>query len=488
MSLLRLFSAATAAIVGGWGIAPAVAAVEFGQQPIPAERVVAVASPVSGGDFYNLIVLEQLNNSRPCWREEGGQPTRIDPLLLNFDFTGICDRKTDSNGYSLRVAGEDLGLTYRLEIDRRSDDLVLRAVAIDGSVPAIEIGRANGIPTDFAKIQLNPGWQITRRTYNGQSLGHFYFSHEQPLSQPIASSLPPRDTPRPANPTLPINPSRPTTPPVVPVPQTPPQASSTGTYYRVVVPGSGNDLLQQVRAIEPSAFATRVDGQSVIQVGLFQESQRAELVRRNLAQAGLTVKVLTASAPAVASTPTIPAVPQGELVVMIDPGHGGRDPGAVGIGGLREKDINITVSRRIQQVLQQRGINVVLTRNDDTFVSLEGRTVYADRVGADVFVSIHSNAISMSRPEVNGLETYYYSTGQRLAQVIHDSILRRVNIDNRGVRQARFYVLRRTSMPAVLVETGFVTGSRDAARFRDPAQVTLIADAIAEGILTYLGR
>lgn len=476
MSLSRLLSAISATFLGCLGMATAAEAVEFGQQPIHPERVVAVASPIRGGDLYSLLILEQLGG-RPCWQEQGSQPVNIDPLLLNFDFSGICDRKTDSNGYSLRVAGTDLGLAYRLEIDRRPNDLVLQAVPVDGGVPPIEIGRTHGIPADFAKIQLDPGWRITRRTYNNQAVSHLYLSHDQPLQMPLASvpTAPPAES------------SPPVIPPRVETPAVTPPTASGGDHYRVVVTG-GRHLLEQVRTVEPSAFPTIVDGQAVIQVGLFEQPQRAEQVRRSLVQAGLPVKVLPASAPAVASNPAVPDIPHGEVVVMIDPGHGGRDPGAIGIGGLQEKDINTTISRRIQQVLQQRGLTVVMTRSDDTYVSLEGRTDYAERVGADVFISIHANAISLDRPDVNGLETYYYDTGQRLAQVIHDNVLQRVSMGNRGVRQARFFVLRRTSMPAVLVETGFVTGRVDAARFRDPAAVTQIADAIAAGILSYLGR
>ena len=110
----------------------------------------------------------------------------------------------------------------------------------------------------------------------------------------------------------------------------------------------------------------------------------------------------------------------------------------------------------------------------------------AERMNADVFVSIHANAISLSRPDINGLETYYYSNGQRLAQTIHNSILQGVDVGNRGVRNARFYVLRRTSMPSVLVEVGFVTGREDAAKLSSPAYQSQMAQAIARGILQYL--
>lgn len=177
--------------------------------------------------------------------------------------------------------------------------------------------------------------------------------------------------------------------------------------------------------------------------------------------------------------PPIPNIPRERTVVVIDPGHGGRDPGAVGIGGIQEKQINMTISNRVQQQLESAGVTVLMTRTGDQWVDLDARAQFANRAGADVFVSIHANAISMSRPEVNGLETYYLASGERLARTIHANILRNVDMRDRGVRQARFYVLRHTSMPAVLVETGFVTGAEDAARFRNPAAVNQIADGIA---------
>ena len=481
MALPRLFAATAAlALLTGLPSFPARAAVNFGQQDISPERIVAIAASVQNGERYSLIIVEQISDSRSCWREEGSQPTQVEPLLLNFDFTGICDRQTDSNGYSLRIAGSDLGLVYRLEVVRRSGDIVLRAVANDHSSPPIEIGRTQGIAGTFSKIQLNPGWRLTRRTYNGQPLGHIYLSHDQPLDVAIARASPP---PTPASPPA-QGPAR----PPVGAPLPPPTIGHSGVYYRVIVPGGDEALLQRVRSVEPESFRATVDGQSVVQVGLFRDAQRAEEVRRELALANLEAKILTVSAPAVASTPPVPRIPQGAIVVALDPGHGGRDPGAVGIGGLREKDINITIARRVQQQLQQQGITVAMTRNDDREVDLEPRVDFAEQVRADVFVSLHANAISLSRPDVNGLETYYYDTGLQLAQIIHNTILQQVSISDRGVRQARFYVLRNTSMPAVLVETGFVTGQTDAARFRDPGAVNQIADAIAQGVLTYLGR
>jgi N-acetylmuramoyl-L-alanine amidase len=185
--------------------------------------------------------------------------------------------------------------------------------------------------------------------------------------------------------------------------------------------------------------------------------------------------------------PTRP-IPRGKVVVLIDPGHGGKDPGAIGIGGVREKDIILPISQRIAQVLQQNGVQVVMTRNSDYFVSLPGRVQMAERVGADVFVSIHANAIGGGRTDVNGLETYYYDNGLGLARAVHNSILQSVNVRDRRVRRARFYVLRRSSMPSILVETGYLTGREDVSKLQNPAYRNQMADAIARGILQYLRR
>ncbi|MBE9138287.1 DUF3747 domain-containing protein [Nodosilinea sp. LEGE 07088] len=491
-----------ATVMAGLIAAPIAAAQQFGQQPIDPSLTVAIASPVRDGAFYNLMILQQVPNQRQCWQEQeaGGGPVVVDPLLLNFDFTGACDRSTDGNGYSVRVNGQDLGVQYRLEVSRRQNDLVLFASPTrDRSAPPIEIGRTNGRTDGFLKIQLNPGWQMTRRTYNGQPVGHIYLTHDAPLDVRFAAGTAPAlSQATPARPSTPPSaPSAPATSPSVPIAQTqpiptpPPPASgttTTGNYFRVIVPITSGDTLQQVRAVEPEAFRTTVDGQAVVQVGLFRERQRADEVYTALVAASLPAKVVAASAPAVASTPVIPSIPQGAVVVVIDPGHGGRDPGAVGIGGLQEKQINTAISNRVQQQLQAAGITVLTTRSSDVYVGLDARSEYANQAGANLFVSIHANAISMDRPDINGLETYYYSSGERLARSIHASVLRNTDLGDRGVRTARFYVLRNTSMPSVLVETGFVTGATDAARFRNPTAVNQIADGIARGILNYLGR
>ena len=186
------------------------------------------------------------------------------------------------------------------------------------------------------------------------------------------------------------------------------------------------------------------------------------------------------------SPPNRRRYPNGRLVVMIDPGHGGKDPGAVGIGGLREKDIILPISIKVAQILRQNGIQAILTRNSDYFVSLQGRVDVAHRANANIFVSIHANSLGLGRPDISGLEVYYFDHGLKLAQTVRRSILRGVNVRDRRIRRAGFYVLRKTSMPAILIETGYVTGREDAAKLRSTQYREQMAQAIANGILQYL--
>ncbi len=183
----------------------------------------------------------------------------------------------------------------------------------------------------------------------------------------------------------------------------------------------------------------------------------------------------------------LPTLPNGRFTVVIDPGHGGRDPGAVGIGGLQEKVVVNDIAPQVAAILREQGANVVMTRDSDYELDLAPRVQIAERANATVFVSIHANAISLSRPEVNGLETFYASdAGQRFANTVHATVLSTLGMRDRRVRSARFYVIRQTSMPAILVETGFVTGAEDSPNLADPAWRSRMARAIAHGILLHL--
>ncbi|MGD2179554.1 DUF3747 domain-containing protein [Lusitaniella coriacea] len=175
---------------------PAIASL-FGTIEIEQNRLIALASPF-GRDrgHYQLLILEQLSNARPCWREFGSNPVRVEPLLLNFDFTGICDRATNGNNYSIRIGGEDLGGRYLLSIVRRGNDLVLIGSSLlEPNTPPIEIGRTNGIIDGYQKIVLNPGWRFTQRTYRGKTLHHIYLTGDTtvvdaPPTLPTTVNLP----------------------------------------------------------------------------------------------------------------------------------------------------------------------------------------------------------------------------------------------------------------------------------------------------------
>lgn len=188
------------------------------------------------------------------------------------------------------------------------------------------------------------------------------------------------------------------------------------------------------------------------------------------------------------TTPVRRPNPKGRVVVIVDPGHGGKDPGAIGIGGLREKDVILPISQKVAEILEKNGVQAILTRKSDYFVSLKGRVQLAERANASVFVSIHANSVGRSRPDVSGLEVYYYNSGYGLAQNVRKRVLGTVNVRDRRVRKARFYVLRKSSMPAILVETGYVTGREDAAKLRQQWYRNKMAEGIARGILDYLKR
>jgi N-acetylmuramoyl-L-alanine amidase len=182
----------------------------------------------------------------------------------------------------------------------------------------------------------------------------------------------------------------------------------------------------------------------------------------------------------------LPTIQNGRVVVVVDPGHGGSDPGAVGIGNIHEADVVLDISQQVASILEQQGVQVVITRNSDVDVELQPRVDIAEQANASLFVSIHANAIDMSRPDVNGTSVYFYSSGQALAQTVQDAIVQDLGMQDRGIHSARFFVLRKTSMPSILVETAFVTGADDAKKLADSNWRSQMATAIANGVLQYL--
>ena len=182
------------------------------------------------------------------------------------------------------------------------------------------------------------------------------------------------------------------------------------------------------------------------------------------------------------------------IKIFIDPGHGGPDPGAQG-NGVSEEVVNLNVSLALAELLRNAGfdVRVYRTTSDENVLAdknadLRNRAETANRWGADYFISIHTN--SSERPAAQGVEAYVYrlgTTSERLAQSIVDSVSENLGSVNRGVMQANFAVLRRTDMPAVLVELGYLTNATEALNLNSRAWQRAVASAIFEGIVNYTG-
>jgi N-acetylmuramoyl-L-alanine amidase len=179
-----------------------------------------------------------------------------------------------------------------------------------------------------------------------------------------------------------------------------------------------------------------------------------------------------------------------QLTVVVDPGHGGRDQGARGIGGIVEKTVNLKVARHLERELRARGHRVVLTRNDDRYLSLDARVARAHAAQADLVVSVHANA--HRSPAVHGVETFHAgrrasAAARRLARVVQQSVVRAVRsrrggARDLGVKRAGFFVLQNTRMPAILVEAGFLTHRREGRALARAAYRGAVARAIAAGV------
>jgi N-acetylmuramoyl-L-alanine amidase len=178
----------------------------------------------------------------------------------------------------------------------------------------------------------------------------------------------------------------------------------------------------------------------------------------------------------------------GRQLVVIDPGHGGPDVGATR-NGVYEKDITLAISKQLGRILQQMGYAVTYTRTEDIDLDLEPRVQIAENARASAFVSVHVNSLDVNASQVSGVETYHApgaSLGQNLAELVHQQILAITGATDRGVRSARFYVIRNTSMPAILVETGYITNPSEASKLVNSAYQERMAEAIAKGVDQFL--
>jgi N-acetylmuramoyl-L-alanine amidase len=169
--------------------------------------------------------------------------------------------------------------------------------------------------------------------------------------------------------------------------------------------------------------------------------------------------------------------------VVIDPGHGGHDNGGK-IGYIFEKHLALDVSLRLERYLSGKGLSTTLTRKRDVFIGLDERAAVANRLGNCIFVSIHFNWVSYGGP--SGTETFYCgSNGFPLASAIQNSVAAGLGTPNRGVKFARYKVLRSCRVPAAIMEGGFISTVKERSRILDPRYRQRLAELIGDGILRF---
>ena len=172
-------------------------------------------------------------------------------------------------------------------------------------------------------------------------------------------------------------------------------------------------------------------------------------------------------------------------LILIDPGHGGKDGGAVG-NNLKEKDVNLDISLKLRDLLEAQGAVVVMTRSDDIKVELIERSNIANLLLPDAVVCIHSNSVISQLP--NGTETYYFSNealSRELADSVHKSLVDRIRLANRGLFKKEYYMVKETYSPSVLVEVGFLSNAQDAVQLADQAFRSKAAEGIYDGLISY---
>lgn len=222
-------------------------------------------------------------------------------------------------------------------------------------------------------------------------------------------------------------------------------------------------------------------------------------------------------------------------IVVVDPGHGGHDTGAIGYRGIMEKKLVLDIARRVRTILVRKGYKIRMTRDSDRFIELEQRADIANNIGAAIFISIHANAVSKNKRLISGSEIYYLSKAQKASSKRTEKIenmgikkkissrwgslkyrvkrwllsrhfkknrekskelaeavqrkLKRVTIGkSRGIKTANFSVLRNSYCPACLIEVGYLTNPTDATYLRRTSYKQKIAEAIAQGVIDYMNK
>lgn len=185
------------------------------------------------------------------------------------------------------------------------------------------------------------------------------------------------------------------------------------------------------------------------------------------------------------STEPAPEPGTGKKLVVIDAGHGGHDPGTIGVTKKKEKDFTLALALKVGKLLEkEKNIDVILTRSDDTFVELSDRAKMANNLKADAFVSIHANS---GPSAATGTETYWQrESSKELANVLHKHMVDAMGLRDRGVKYGNFHVIRETKMPAVLLEVGFLSNKDDESKLFNTTVQNQLAEAIVDGLKEYL--
>ncbi|MEJ8547574.1 N-acetylmuramoyl-L-alanine amidase [Brevibacillus borstelensis] len=173
------------------------------------------------------------------------------------------------------------------------------------------------------------------------------------------------------------------------------------------------------------------------------------------------------------------------FLIVVDAGHGGKDQGAKGVKGNIEKDFTLAVANKLVPLLKQYPeFQVEATRSTDVYLTLDERVAFANERNADLFLSIHAN--SFTKTTTGGTETYYYNANSKsLAEVVHRHLQAATQFQNRGVKKTGFYVIKHTTMPAVLTETGFLSNPAENAKLTSPEFQQKVAEALAAAIREY---
>ena len=177
----------------------------FGMAELDGHRFILVAAPIgSSGSRSQLNIYEQINSRRPCYAVAPGKPAVVTPLLTSFDFSGICGRYIDANGFSVRIGERDLANSYRLSVINGANDTLLMALPTSGGGPELVVARTQGAGTGFLKLEFEPGWRLARRHFRGRSLGHVYIYRDSwPAAEAAVSAPAGSEAPAPLTPAAP---------------------------------------------------------------------------------------------------------------------------------------------------------------------------------------------------------------------------------------------------------------------------------------------